>query len=126
MREIAGIGAELVQYERGEASSERWSRYVKVGVPDPEAIGRALTDALGVLTVVRKERKLFMYKGARIHLDQVEGLGSFIEFEVPSDGQENPAVLMKELRRIFRVDEKAIEKGSYSDILFAKSSRAES
>jgi predicted adenylyl cyclase CyaB len=126
LREIAGSGSELVQYERREDSSERWSTYRKIDVPDPDALRSALEDALGVLTVVRKERELFLYRGARIHLDEVDGLGSFIEFEVPSGGGESPVHLMEDLRKIFQVDENDIEKGSYSHLLVGKSSRAES
>ncbi len=126
IRETVGSGAELIQYERKEDGPERWSAYRKIPVPDPDALKRALSDALEVLVVVRKERKLFLYKGARIHLDDVEGLGSYIEFEVPSPGKEEPAALMQELREIFHVGEKDVEKGSYSDVLLAKSSRGES
>jgi predicted adenylyl cyclase CyaB len=126
LRETAGSGAELVQYERREDANERWSSYRKIDVSDPDVLRTALADALGLLTVVRKERKLFLYRGARIHLDEVERLGSFIEFEVPSDGRENPVHLMQELRKIFQVDENDIEKGSYSDLLLAKSSPGES
>jgi predicted adenylyl cyclase CyaB len=42
-----------------------------------------LTSALGVLAVVRKRRTLLLLDTVRIHLDNVEGLGSFVEVEVP-------------------------------------------
>jgi predicted adenylyl cyclase CyaB len=118
--------AELVQYERQENLNERWSRYRKVEVSDAAVLKAAMTEALGVLTVVRKTRRLYLYKGARIHLDSVDGLGSFIEFEVPADREEDPLLLMKDLRGIFNISEDTIEKGSYSDLLCEKSSPAES
>jgi predicted adenylyl cyclase CyaB len=123
LRETEGESAELIAYERAEDSLERWSEYTKVTIADPARFHEAAEKA-GVLVVVRKERKLYLYRGARIHLDSVEGLGSFIEFEVPSDGAADPPTLMKELRKIFGVREKDIERGSYSDLLLAKSSHA--
>ena len=125
LRETEGESAELIAYERGEESDERWSNYTKVTIADPARFHEA-AEKSGVLVVVRKERKLYLYRGARIHLDRVEGLGSFIEFEVPSEGEVDPQVLMKELRRIFGVHAKDIVKGSYSDILLEKTSHIKS
>jgi homotetrameric cytidine deaminase len=71
----------LVQYERPDASEARESRYRLVQVPDPEGLKAALDAALGTLVVVSKERHLFLWEGVRIHLDRVEGLGSFVELE---------------------------------------------
>jgi len=42
----------------------------------------ALGMALGIKGVVRKQRMLYMIGQTRVHLDQVEGLGSFMELEV--------------------------------------------
>lgn len=126
MREISGTGAELIQYERNEDSNERWSTYRTIPVADPEPLKQTLTEALGIRVVVRKERTLFLHRGARIHVDDVEGIGSFVEFEVPSPGSEDPKALMRELRKIFDINEELVEKGSYSDLILAKSSRAES
>ena len=41
-----------------------------------------LTQALGVLGMVRKERLLYLVGQTRVHLDSVEGLGDFVELEV--------------------------------------------
>jgi adenylate cyclase class 2 len=125
LRETEGKIAELIAYERAEDADERWSKYKKAEIVDPHGFKDTVAFNVGILAVVRKERKLFLYRGARIHLDEVEGLGSFIEFEVPSDGGENPLTLMQELRAIFQVAENDIEKGSYSDLLLSKSSHAE-
>ncbi len=126
LRETEGKTAELITYERSEDTDERWSKYEKSEIADARGFKATVAGNAGILAVVRKERKLFLYKGARIHLDEVEGLGSFLEFEVPSGGREDPVTLMQELRTIFQVGENDIEKGSYSDLLLEKSSRAES
>jgi len=42
----------------------------------------ALGQALGIKGVVRKRRMVYMIGQTRVHLDQVEGLGEFMELEV--------------------------------------------
>jgi len=41
-----------------------------------------LEASLGVLGTVRKRRQLFIVGNTRIHLDDVENLGAFVELEV--------------------------------------------
>jgi len=120
LRAIEGAGAELIYYERDEATPERWSRYTREPVGEPAGLLRVLTAAFGVLAVVRKRRDLFLWRDARIHVDDVEGLGSFLEFEVT--GGETPATTatMRELREAFGVAEEDVVKCSYSDMILAK------
>ncbi len=64
---------------------------------------------------------LFLYRGARIHVDRVEGLGDFLEFEIPGDIECDPDQLMAELRLKFQVEEAVTVAGSYCDLLLEKS-----
>ena len=41
--------------------------------------------ALGIRAVVRKKRTVYFCEQTRIHLDEVDGLGAFIELEVVLD-----------------------------------------
>jgi predicted adenylyl cyclase CyaB len=50
--------------------------------PDAAPLLDVLTRALGVIAVVRKRRTLVTLDTTRIHLDNVEQLGSFLEIEV--------------------------------------------
>ena len=59
----------------------RESRYRLTRVEDPDDLRASLDAALGTLVVVDKERHLFLWDGVRIHLDTVDGLGSFVELE---------------------------------------------
>lgn len=83
LREIRGDErrAELIWYARPDRPTARASTYALVPVPDPQALKIALTAALGVARIVCKRRELWMFKNVRIHLDRVEGLGSFVELE---------------------------------------------
>lgn len=84
LREVGGRPGELIFYKRNEASSsEMESRYSVLPVRDA-SLKSFLSESLGVKVVVVKERRLLMLKNARIHLDDVKGLGKFLEFEVVS------------------------------------------
>ena len=87
LRETAGFPAELIYYERDEVGETRPSDYTVVAFKDAGDLREALSRALGVVAVVRKRRTLLLLDTTRIHLDNVEGLGSFIEIEVPVSGE---------------------------------------
>ena len=82
LRVFADGSGELIHYERGDVAGTRASDYVRVPVPDPQALREALARAHGVLGRVRKQRLLLCVGPTRVHLDRVEGLGEFVELEV--------------------------------------------
>lgn len=49
---------------------------------------QGLTEALGILVRVEKHREIYFYQNVRIHLDQVEHLGTFLEFEAVLESEE--------------------------------------
>jgi adenylate cyclase, class 2 len=72
---------ELIFYLRPDEPGRRSSRYWRAPADDPAALASLLEAAHGVAGVVSKRRRLFRFENVRIHLDEVEGLGSFIELE---------------------------------------------
>jgi adenylate cyclase, class 2 len=83
---------ELIFYLRADESGLRSSSYWRAPASDPEALGSLLGAAHGVTGVVTKRRRLFLYRNVRIHLDEVERLGSFVELEsvLETAGAESP------------------------------------
>jgi homotetrameric cytidine deaminase len=81
LREQEPGGATLIQYDRPDAAAARESRYRLTAVPEPDELRASLDAALGTLVVVDKQRHLLLWDGVRIHLDTVDGLGSFVELE---------------------------------------------
>lgn len=73
---------ELISYLREDTAAPRESRFVRSPIDDPGSLAEALTDTLGVLGVVRKRRTLYRIGQTRVHLDEVDRLGTFIELEV--------------------------------------------
>src|SRR5262249_20128818 len=89
LREINGQSAGLIWYERPDHTAVKSSRYYLVPIVEPALLKEALTAALCIRGVVEKRREIWLYENVRIHLDEVSGLGSFIEFEaVLSDSAE--------------------------------------
>lgn len=120
LREIADGTSEMIFYERPDTTLERWSSYSTVPVIEPAALKQQLASALGVRAIVRKRRELFLLDETRIHLDDVEDLGTYLEFEIPVRDQEEAASQMKFLREQFGIDAGSIFTGSYSDLILAK------
>ena len=113
LREQSPGDAELIEYRRPDDAGPRVSDYRLVPVSDPDALREALDAALGTLVVVEKRRRLLLWEGVRIHLDEVEGLGSFVELEA-TDG--DPAKVER-LRTELDIPDERLIAGSYSDLL---------
>jgi adenylate cyclase class IV len=119
LRETEGEPAVLIWYSRPNQVESRTSRYHLVPAPDPLLLKDALSAAQGIRTVVAKRRELYLYHNVRIHLDEVESLGSFLEFEAvlePGESEEEGHRLLAELRQHFRIEDEALIADSYVDL----------
>ncbi len=78
---------------------------------------------MGICVVVSKRREIFLRDNVRIHLDQVEQLGTFIEFEaVLGERLSEPTGRRQvaELRRHFGIEDDDLLAKSYADLLLDK------
>jgi predicted adenylyl cyclase CyaB len=83
LRRFTGsLQTELIYYERADSCGPKESWYIVHRTADPHGLRDVLSAALGVRGVVRKRRTVYMIGQTRVHLDQVEGLGEFVELEV--------------------------------------------
>jgi adenylate cyclase class IV len=92
LREISGKPGELIWYQRANSTGFRGSDYYVLPVIKFAETLAALTGALGVRGEVRKRRELYLWHNVRIHLDDVEGLGTFVEFEAVIDDRADEPV----------------------------------
>jgi predicted adenylyl cyclase CyaB len=85
LRRFSDGTGELIFYQRPDGNGPRESQYFISATHDPRSLTTVLTGAYGVRGVVRKRRALFLAGQTRIHLDEVEDLGTFLELEVVLD-----------------------------------------
>jgi len=124
LREINGKNFELIFYQRPDTKKSKISDYnvLKFNRSNIEDIKNILTRAMGENVTVKKERNLWIYKNTRIHLDDVNKLGKFLELETVIDGI-NLINAKKEHEKVIKLLNiaqcKKIKK-SYSDLLLNK------
>lgn len=119
LRTLGDGTGELIHYDRPDTADPKQSDYEVYEAASPGRLRRVLAGALGETVTVRKRRELYLAGQTRIHLDEVEGLGSFVELEVvlqpeqtAAEGREVADRLMRELG----IDEADLVPGSYADL----------
>lgn len=89
---------ELIYYSRPNQAGPKPSFYTRSATTDPDGLRTALDYAYGSVGRVRKQRILYRCGRTRIHLDQVEGLGDFLELEVVLDDDDTDAGIAEAYR----------------------------
>lgn len=115
----AGRG-ELIHYQRADAQGPKLSDYVVVTTDQPAALREALHRAWGSAGRVIKRRWLLMVGATRIHLDEVEGLGHFLELEVVLRDDQTEAegqAIAQQLLRQLGIGPQQLVSGAYVDLL---------
>src|ERR671917_545370 len=120
LREQQPGEAELIQCRRADTPGARESEYRTVPAADAPALRDALDAALGTLVVVEKRRRLLLHENVRIHIDEVEGLGSFLELEAvgePESDLSDEHDKVSRLRTELQIGDDALVAESYSDLM---------
>ncbi|HSI86024.1 MAG: class IV adenylate cyclase [Candidatus Methylacidiphilales bacterium] len=112
--------AELIFYRRPDQPGPKHSEYQILPIPAPEETRTFLAAALGEVRTVQKVRTLYMKGQTRIHLDEVQGLGSFLELEVVLHAEqslEEGQTIAEELLKALEISPDALISGAYADLL---------
>ncbi len=72
----------LIFYQRNNESGPKTSEYFISETNEPGQLLQVLEKSYGIHGRVKKTRKLFLIGRTRVHIDQVENLGDFLELEV--------------------------------------------
>lgn len=111
---------QLVYYERPDAGGVKESEVLLADLPDAAAVLEILRRTFPVKAEVRKTREIYRLEGVQVHLDSVQGLGKFIEFEKAVSGDTETAAgraQLDSLVRYFQIDPEDLMASSYSDLL---------
>lgn len=122
LRELAAGAGELIFYRRADRRGPKESYFLRSPTASPGTLRAALSEAYGQTGRVRKRRTLFRAGRTRIHLDEVEGLGHFLELEVELQAGEAAERGVEEalgLMARLGVDPAQLVEGAYVDLLAA-------
>jgi predicted adenylyl cyclase CyaB len=120
LRILAPERAQLIYYERRDQGGPKRSDYHLFQTDDPDNLRTTLSLAYGVRGTVRKTRCLYIIGQTRVHLDEVEGLGQFVELEVVMAAGQSDAqgqVIAEDLMRKLGIRPGDLLEGAYMDML---------
>lgn len=126
LRELASHRAQLIYYERPDQPGPKQSDYFLFETDQPATLKTLLSLALGVRGVVRKTRTLYLCGQTRLHLDEVEGLGRFVELEVvlqPGQSEAEGRAVAQDWLEKLQIATSDWIAGAYIDLLEATTAR---
>ncbi len=111
----------LIYYERSNEARAKESNFQLVMITDAKGLKEVLTKSLGIKIIVKKKREIYFIKNVKFHIDEVAGLGNFMEIEASNLYAD---VSKEELQRQcnfyleeFKINESDLIAVSYSDML---------
>ena len=116
------IEQSLIHYSRSDQAGPKAS-HVSLFHPQDgtEALKAVLVAAYGIWKVVDKKREIYFVDNVKIHLDEVEGLGTFVEIEaIDSDGslgQKKLHAQCAHFMTLFEIEAENLLSRSYSDMI---------
>ena len=112
--------AQLIYYTRPDQEGPKRSTYHITLSNDPENLKRVLELAYGIRGTVKKTRYLYLVGQTRVHLDDVQDLGQFMELEVVMrDGQSDAEgqKIAEDLMSALGVERADLIDGAYMDLM---------
>lgn len=118
------IECHLIFYNRANQAGPKQSNVMLYKPQDATVLKDILIAANGVKVVVDKRRKIFFIDNVKFHIDEVEGLGSFMEIEaIDSNGTIGTDKLHEQCSfymNLLNVQHEDLVTNSYSDMLLEK------
>jgi len=113
----------LIHYQRKNQAGPKKSEVFLYKPVNGEDLKAVLSEAMGVLVVVDKRRLIFFIDNVKFHLDEVAGLGSFVEIEaIDKTGTIEEPELLKQCEYyidLFGIRQADLIESSYSDMVLS-------
>jgi len=111
----------LIFYTRNNQPNPKGSQFQLIKIADPEGLKTVLEKSIGIKMIVRKKREIYYIGNVKFHIDEVPGLGSFVEIEagnILADKTEKELLEQcKFYMKEFEIKEADLIAESYSDML---------
>jgi adenylate cyclase class 2 len=118
----------LIHYRRDDQAGPKKSSVNLYHPKDAAALKRTLEGALGQLVEVDKQRHIYFIDNVKFHVDEVKGLGNFVEIEAIDD--KDSAIeteLLKQCQyymELLKIDDDDLIENSYSDMILEQKTTA--
>jgi predicted adenylyl cyclase CyaB len=125
LRQPEGASADLLTYHRHSRGELQFVDVEVAEVRQPREVGAMLRGRFGVRVELEKTRRTFQWRRTQIQLDQVFGLGMFVELQTLAISNDD-ATAESELREVLGalgIDPHTSEVRSYADMLVERQSR---
>jgi predicted adenylyl cyclase CyaB len=117
------IDNHLIYYERENKSEPKKSLVILYKYNPDLNLKEILTKSLGILAVVDKHREIYFINNVKFHLDNVVGLGTFVEIEaIDEDGSIGIEKLHEQCNyylKLLNISREELLENSYSDLISA-------
>ncbi len=120
LRQVQGLSAELITYQRPQHQDAKRSAYQIYRTSEPQALIKTLSMLFPIDIIVQKTRTLYLWNTVRIHLDSVHDLGNFIEFEAVIGAPahyEQAQTCLQELQHAFAIPGSALCASGYYELM---------
>jgi len=114
----------LIYYDREDKEGPKQSAVVLFDYDPNSSLKEILIRSLGILVTVDKQREIYFIDNVKFHLDNVEGLGTFVEIEaIDKNGTIGKDKLLEQCQfylNLFEISREDLISHSYSDLLLQK------
>jgi adenylate cyclase class 2 len=111
----------LIYYERADLEGPKNSNFQLVKVTDSKQLKDVLEKSIGIKVIVQKKREIYFIRNIKFHIDEVPGLGSFIEIEASNMNADiSKEKLLEQCKfymNMFKIKPEDLVTNSYSDLL---------
>ena len=111
----------LIYYERADLDGPKNSHFQLLKVTNSKQLKDVLEKSIGIKVIVRKKREIYFIGNIKFHIDEVPGLGSFIEIEASNLNDDiSEEALLEQCEfymKKFEIKPEDMVSNSYSDLL---------